>query len=155
MFKRRGYLKGVVALLLSVFLLVLVPGCPPAPVEPEEPLPPPPPPAFLSIVPMGVRGGPNITTPAVRAIGAGFTPLEPISLVLPGNWTRYDGIRMTNPPIFATTSNAFGAFNVSISSAIMTHTVRVFNLTPGVYSILGVEGVDLHVRASAPLQIFP
>jgi hypothetical protein len=126
------------------------------PLEPEEPLPPvPPAAALLEIVPMGVRGGPNITTPAVRVIGAGFTPLETIALVLPGNWTRYDGLRMTAPLIEATTANAFGAFNISMPSGRMTHIVRVFNLTPGIYTIIALEGMDMHVLASAPLQIFP
>jgi hypothetical protein len=160
MLKHRGFFKRLLALLLCVFLLVSVSACPPpapdVPLKPEEPLPPvPPATAFLEIVPMGVRGGPGITTPAVRVIGAGFTPQAFITLVFPGNWTGHGGLRMTDPVIFATTATAFGAFNVSIGSAAMTGIVRVFNLTPGIYTILALEGVDLHVRASTPLQIFP
>jgi hypothetical protein len=92
---------------------------------------------------------------AVTALGAGFAPLETISLRLVGNWTDEAGVSHTNPPIFATTANAFGAFSITISSAIMTSTIRVFNVTPGLYSIIAVQGADEHPVASAPLEIIP
>jgi hypothetical protein len=104
-------------------------------------------------VPRDVRGGPNITTPAVVAWGAGFAPLDVVSLRLAGNWMGEGKYVETNPEIWAAATNTFGAFNVTISSALMTFTIRVFNVTPGLYSILAVQ--DEMVVASAPLRILP